>query len=330
MLKNIHSSPENPAARPVEISSGNSARAEDAFTRVDLLVAVFALLLLALTLLPAMARTHIKPQGTQCLYNLRQITLAWTMYADDSNGKMAANHGAFPANPDYNPPSSGYRAKWVGGDMHGGSVGAPYTTVDAINTNLLIDPTFSALGPYVKIPALFKCPADLSTWFGQPRVRSYSMNAAVGCAFNGTAQDPSHSPLGHWLPSQFSGGSWRLYLKPSDIVGGLGPADLLVLVEEHPDSINDAVFAFQMPLNPSGTYWVDFPTKVHGNAGNFSFADGHVETHQWQAPQAIPPLIWVIESAPAFSPSSTPNNPDVRWIAHHTSAPIPGTNPYWP
>ena len=254
------------------------------------------------------------------------------MYADDSNGKMAANHGAFPANPDYSAPSSGYRAKWVGGDMHGGSVGAPYTGVDATNSDLLVDPTFSALGPYVKTPALFKCPSDLSTWFGQPRVRSYSMNAAVGCAFNGTVEDPGHSPLGHWLPSQFSGGPWRLYLKTSDIVGGLGPADLMVLVEEHPDSINDVVFAFQMPANPSSTYWIDVPTKVHQNGANFSFADGHVEAHRWQVPQSMPPLSWAAESAPNVGGSlnPTPSDPDIKWMAHHTTAPIPGTNPYWP
>ena len=247
------------------------------------------------------------------------------MYADDSNGKVALTHGAFPPNPDYNA-----WPRWVAGDMRGGRVSDSYTNVDAVNAALLVDPKFSVLGPYVKIPALFKCPADLSTWSGQPKVRSYSMNAAVGCGANGSAQD-GNSTIGHWLPSQPAGGPWRIYLKTSDIVGGLGPADLLLLVEEHPDSINDGGFAFQMPSNPSQTAWIDFPTKVHENAGNVSFADGHVETHQWKEPQAIPPLIWATDTVSIDGSSFIfAANPDVKWAAHHISAPIANAAPYWP
>ena len=208
ILKNVQS-----CSAPGEKFLVNSVRTKSAFTRVDLLVAILTLMLLALTLLPGLARTRVKPQGTQCLDNLRQLTLAWTMYADDSNSKTAPNRGAFPPNPDYNAAP-----RWVAGDMRGGVIDAPY--LDATNSDLLVNPKFSLLGPYVRNPALFKCPSDLSTWSGQPRVRSYSMNNAVGCAINGTVQDPGHSPIGHWLPSQPAGGPWRIYLKTSDIVGG--------------------------------------------------------------------------------------------------------------
>jgi prepilin-type processing-associated H-X9-DG protein len=64
------------------------------------------------------------------------------------------------------------------------------------------------------------------------------------------------------------------------------------MLEEHPNSINDAEFAVQMPLNPRATYFIDFPAKHYNNACDFSFADGHVESHQWQQPRVVPEEIW--------------------------------------
>jgi prepilin-type processing-associated H-X9-DG protein len=33
------------------------------------------------------------------------------------------------------------------------------------------------------------------------------------------------------------------------------------------------------------TYWGDTPSDWHNGSGNFSFADGHVESHRWKAPK---------------------------------------------
>jgi len=52
-------------------------------------------------------------------------------------------------------------------------VGAQYTGIlDATNIAILTNLTYTALAPYVKNPALYRCPADRSTWGGVPRVRS--------------------------------------------------------------------------------------------------------------------------------------------------------------
>ena len=47
---------------------------------------------------------------------------------------------------------------------------------DNTNTALL---KASALGPYTKNVGIYKCPADTSTMFGIPRVRSVAMNAYI-------------------------------------------------------------------------------------------------------------------------------------------------------
>lgn len=244
--------------------------------------------------------------------------VAWMNYANESNGRLIPNHGIFPANPDY----VAY-PKWVAGDMRGGSVGGPYTGIDATNTALLVDTKFSEMAAYVQDPSLFKCPADLSTWAGMSRVRSYSMSQAVGSLANGTTLDSGHV-AGHWLSSgnaSAPGGSpWRVYLKDSDIAGSLGPADLWVLVQEHANSINDSAFAVQMPLNQSATYFIDWPAKIHNNAGCFSFADGHVEIHPWKGP--IPQEVLATETVPQIGNqlNSVAKDPDVLWLAHHTTA----------
>ena len=158
------------------------------------------------------------------------------------------------------------------------------------------------------------------------------MNQAVGPNSNGQAVDGGHI-TGHWLPSQPAGGPWRIYLKESDMTFP-GPADLWVFIDEHPNGINDAGFAVQMPQNPSATYFIDVPAAYHNNACAFSFADGHSEIHKWLDPQVIPGVVWAADSpgAPSMGNAqlSVANDPDVLWLAHRTTAPIAGANVFYP
>lgn len=300
-----------------------SDHVQNGFTRADLLAMVFTLAMVALVFLPAWARTRARPQAAQCLYNLRQLALGWQMYANDSNGRLAANHGSFPANYDYTATAP----NWVAGrlDYQGGNQTIPGQP-DDLNAALLVDPAHSEMGPYVHNPALFRCPADQSQYGTQPRVRSYSMNCAVGSTANGTAVDGTHV-AGHWLSTgnaNAPGGSpFRIYLKDSDLRGTLSPAGLFVFLEEHPDSINDGAFQFEMPIgwpngSPAAYTFIDMPAKNHNNnACGFSFADGHGELHAWARPDLLP--------NPTYAPGSLggllsfANDPDVAWVASHST-----------
>lgn len=64
------------------------------FTLVELLVVIAIIALLMAILLPALNRAREQGKRAVCLHNVKQLALAWIMYADDNDGKIcAANVG---------------------------------------------------------------------------------------------------------------------------------------------------------------------------------------------------------------------------------------------
>lgn len=263
-----------------------------AFTLIELLVVIAIIAILAGMLLPALGRAKMKAHGIVCLSNQKQLTLGWTLYADDHGDNLVWN--------DLTASGSG----WVRGVLD-------YNGANPHNTNVagLLDPQYAKLASYTQSAGIYKCPADRSyvTINGRrhPRVRSLSMSQAMN------SRDD-------WL-SFLTKKKYRVFRKLSD-VGVMGASQAYVFIDEHPDGINfgDLAVAMNDGVDPARIHIIDYPASTHNGAGGLSFADGHAEVHKWVDPRTQVP--WRNEAMPLAVPS--PGNLDMVYLSQHASVPI--------
>jgi prepilin-type N-terminal cleavage/methylation domain-containing protein/prepilin-type processing-associated H-X9-DG protein len=253
------------------------------FTLIELLVVIAIIAILAALLLPVLSQAKAKALAVQCLNNLGQLQLSWHLYTNDHSEKI--------------PPNNGYSRNaattWIDGWLS-------YDPNNTDNTNT-VHLQRGHLWPYNQALGIYRCPADKSTaMFGKqvfPRIRSVSMNGWINTIVEWP--DPGDT---RWL-----------YFKTANDISA--PANLFVLHDERPDSIDDSYFGVEMERSALGNW----PGSNHNGAGNFSFADGHAESHRWLDPRTRPPVKpghYAWENNP-----SQPNNPDIRWLQERTTVP---------
>lgn len=280
------------------------------FTRIDALAVICVCCLLFLLILPALARPGLNSKSLQCLSNVRQLTRAWQMYADDSQDRITyASTGSTGGGIPSSNPADPNNYAWSGAHMD-------FNAGNRANWDVNFDMNKRPLWPYTSRDAsIYKCPEDQSSVSiaGVPRPRILSMNMNLYCGGFAPSAGSLDGTDGGWFAN-----SYWIFSKTTQLAS-ITPAKIFVFMDSRPDQINWSNFMTDMtgysPINPALYRINEFPGFLHNNAGTFAFADGSGELHRWTDSRTTPPL------SPNLLSSSfaSPNNLDVAWLQDHST-----------
>lgn len=263
------------------------------FTLIELLVVIGIIATLAALLLSALAAAKAQAWKINCVSNEKQLIVAWTMYPNDNNERLALNGGD-------DSTSSTSPHLWV----HGGNHGSPDTLTNRL---YLVGANFALFAPLLPGEAIYKCPADRSlwpVWSGSasarlfPEIRSYSMNCYIGTpnSFPPASVDPAY----------------KIYLKTAQLNTD-SPANRFVFTDVNPANICTPAFGVDMSLRK----WIHYPSYLHRQRNVMVFADGHMETHRWLNSLTMPHLA---SGNYIGHDNSAVGDRDLKWIADHTTS----------
>ena len=268
-------------ALPLACGQPRKRSRRSAFTLIELLVVIAIIAILAALLLPALAQARSKALQMKCVSNLKQLQLAWSLYATDSNDYMVPN-APLGAGPEQSWCYSAYQ-DWGNGDA---------------NTNATIYRK-AILAPYLAGQiGVYKCPADIVPSANGQRLRSYSMQSAMGNLYS-------------YAISRAYNANYKAFIKASELTV-LQPVEAAVFMEENMCSMNDGY----LQVKNGQPLWPDVPGSYHVWSCGFSWADGHANLRKW-----VTSVLKIPVTANYVNASITTgvNNTDYRWWDMHTS-----------
>jgi prepilin-type N-terminal cleavage/methylation domain-containing protein/prepilin-type processing-associated H-X9-DG protein len=252
-------------------------RTKEGFTLIELLVVIAIIAILMAILMPALNRVKEQGKRATCLSNLRQLTLAWIMYADENDDNLVnGDTGEYSIHANETP--------WVLRDWEAGMS-------ERDKRKAIMD---GSLWPYTREMRLYKCPTVnkiVRSGAQEEILRTYSVSDSMNCR--------------GWTHRGDMPGTVMIK-KRMDIPN---PAYRIVFVDDG-GTTPSALGGWTVHVTTEA--WWDPPPVRHGDGTTFSFADGHSDYHKWKDPRTIefgkrvPPQ--------AGSPNQA-GNEDLQWAA---------------
>ena len=247
------------------LKKGSWNCSKSGFTLIELLVVISIISLLMSIMMPSLNRAREQANRVDCMNNMRQLTLAWTIYADDNDGQLCSPWAGW-IDEDYGLP-------WLHryGQPHwvlGGLWLSPSYELNHIGDSEIAI-TEGVLWPYTQNIELYRCKSDPSN-----KLRSYAIANTMG---------GSASIIEKWEDLQFH-----------DISQISRSSERLVFA--------DAQSRFRwlqgsfLPVASTGHSkyprwhnWGESPfiTTRHNDGMNISFADGHCRWWRFEDPETV-------------------------------------------
>jgi prepilin-type N-terminal cleavage/methylation domain-containing protein/prepilin-type processing-associated H-X9-DG protein len=234
----------------------NSKKNIAGFTLVELLVVIAIIALLMAVLLPALNRARSQGKRIVCLNNLKQLVTAWMVYADNSDSKLVnGGQAMMNANPKV---TEQYWCTWQPNPV---IQTADYDWNFALSYADRVEKMKQgALYKYAQNVKLYRCP-EAAKDIHRTYIMPTSMNAWwEGGGAAGYPQNKVAKRLGQIKKSK----------------------EKVVFFEEKKISAD----AFQFPDDMT-IGLCDILDIMHGDGGNFGFADGHADYHKWECSATI-------------------------------------------
>jgi prepilin-type N-terminal cleavage/methylation domain-containing protein/prepilin-type processing-associated H-X9-DG protein len=238
------------------------------FTLIELLVVIAIIAILMAILMPALKRAREQGKRAVCLNSLKQLAMAWIVYADDNDDKVVNGEAEYNQSMigQCTTPRGGRHDRekwWVGTDCAPG-----FMSGEQLEEDIQISAIRAgALFPYAPSTKVYQCPTGI-----RGEMRTYTITDAI----NGLPREGTFSGN-----KGIKVGRTTLWVKRRSEIVVPGPSFRLVFLDEGrvtPDSY---------ACHYVNARWWDPPHVRHGDGTNVSFADGHSAYWKWDATETI-------------------------------------------